>query len=81
VDGVQISTTNQADSSLVLGANSPSNKVFPFCPEYHDRILTHNGQLMHMVRYIQDNPRRLALKRANKELFKIRQDVRLNNLP
>lgn len=81
VDGVQISTTNQADSSLVLGANSPSNKVFPFCPEYHDRILTHKGQLMHMVRYIQDNPRRLALKRANKELFKIQQDVHLNNLP
>ena len=34
-----------------------------------------------MVRYIQDNPRRLALKRANQELFKIRQDVHLNNLP
>ena len=65
----------------VLGANSPSGKVLPFAPEYHDRILTRKGQLANMKRYIQDNPRRLALKRANKELFKIHQNISLNHLP
>ena len=65
----------------VLGANSPSAKVLPFAPEYHDRILTRKGQLANMKRYIQDNPRRLALKRANKELFKIHQNISLNHLP
>ena len=28
---------------------------------YHDRILFHDGQLDAMIRYIADNPRRLAL--------------------
>lgn len=65
----------------VLGVNSPSDKFFPFAPEYHDRILTRKGQLANMKRYIQDNPRRLALKRANKELFKIHQNISLNHLP
>lgn len=68
-------------SGSVLGANSPSGKVLPFAPEYHDRILTRKGQLANMKRYIQDNPRRLALKRANKELFKIHQNISLNHLP
>lgn len=44
---------------------------------YHDRILTHKGQLGNMKRYILDNPRRLALKRANPDLFKIRQQMNI----
>ena len=75
------SPTPSAPTSPVLGANSPSGKVLPFAPEYHDRILTRKGQLANMKRYIQDNPRRLALKRANKELFKIHQNISLNHLP
>ena len=71
----------QLTTGPVLGANSPSDKFFPFAPEYHDRILTRKGQLANMKRYIQDNPRRLALKRANKELFKIHQNTLLNHLP
>ena len=51
-----------------------------FAPEYHDRILKGKNQLAHMKRYIQDNPRRLALKRANKELFRIQQDIQLNGI-
>jgi hypothetical protein len=52
-----------------------------FAPEYHDRILKGKNQLSHMVRYIQDNPRRLALKRANKDLFRIRQNQQINTIP
>ena len=61
---------------LVL-ADDPASKNTPlFAPAYHDRILTHAGQLEHMAAYIKDNPRRLALKRANPELFRIRQEQR-----
>ena len=33
-----------------------------------------------MWRYIKDNPRRLALKRANKELFRIHQDTQIQDI-
>ena len=72
------------DNARVMGCTcggSPSNKVYPFAPEYHDRILTNRGQLAAMKRYIHDNPRRLALKRANKDLFCIHQNIRINNMP
>ena len=71
------------DNARVLGCTcggSPSDKVYPFAPEYHDRILTNRGQLAAMKRYIHDNPRRLALKRANKDLFCIHQNIRINNI-
>lgn len=79
--GVNSPSSISSPSGPVLGANSPSGKVLPFAPEYHDRILTRKGQLANMKHYIQDNPRRLALKRANKELFKIHQNISLNHLP
>ena len=59
---------------LALAVPSARNHIPLFAPEYHDRILKGKNQLSHMVRYIQDNPRRLALKRANKDLFRIRQN-------
>ena len=81
VFGANSPSSMLSPSGSVLGANSPSGKILPFAPEYHDRILTRKGQLANMKRYIQDNPRRLALKRANKELFKIHQNIFLNHLP
>lgn len=47
-----------------------------FAPGYHDRILTHRGQLENLFRYIRDNPRRLAVRRAHPDYF-----TRLNALP
>jgi len=44
---------------------------------YHDRILFHKGQLDTLIHYIKDNPRRFVLKRANPELFKIRQHLQI----
>lgn len=38
---------------------------------YQDTILLHEGQLKAMVNYIADNPRRLAAKLANPELFTV----------
>lgn len=48
---------------------------------YNDRILFHKGQLDAMIQYINDNPRRLAIKRANPELFKIRQNIQIAGMP
>ena len=62
------------DACSALTGGPVSETMRPFAPEYHDRILKGKNQLPHLVRYIQDNPRRLALKRANKDLFRIRQN-------
>ncbi len=59
---------------LTLGAIPPRNTPL-FAAEYHDRVLTGKNQLANMKRYIQDNPRRLALMRANPDLFRIRQQT------
>ena len=60
-----------------LGVIPPSTHETLFAPEYHTRTLSGRGQLNHMARYIADNPRRLSLKRANPDLFRIRQDMRI----
>ena len=65
---------------LALAVPSARNHSPLFAPDYHDRLLKGKNQLSHMVRYIQDNPRRLALKRANKDLFRIRQNQQINTL-
>lgn len=41
---------------------------------YHERILHNYDQLQPMIDYVHDNPRRLWLKRANPDLFRIKQD-------
>ncbi len=46
-----------------------------FAPGYHDRILTHKGQLDTLFRYIRDNPRRLATRLAHPDYF-----TRINRL-
>ena len=54
--------------------SSKSKNLLLFAHEYHDSLLYGRGQLARMKNYIKENPRRLALKRANRELFRIRQD-------
>lgn len=38
-------------------------------PGFHDRILSHQGQLEALKAYIKDNPRRLAIRRTHPEYF------------
>lgn len=66
-----------SEIGYALAAIPASKGSRVFAPEYHDRILMGKNQLAAMKGYIQDNPRRLALKRANKELFKIHQDINI----
>ena len=46
-----------------------------WAPGFVDTILFRKGQLSRMVRYIRDNPERLARKRANPTLFRRVQDI------
>ena len=49
-----------------------SGKVVPLFEEgYRDKILMHEGQLDNWKHYLDDNPRRLMLKRQNPELFTV----------
>ena len=70
-----------SDACQALAAVPASRETCLFAKEYHDRILTGKNQLRHMARYIKDNPRRLALKRANHDLFRIRQNVTIGGIP
>lgn len=48
-----------------------------WAPGFVDTILFRKGQLDRMVRYIRENPERLARKRANPELFRRVEDIAL----
>lgn len=47
---------------------------------FHDRLLLRKGQLKTMLNYVADNPRRLAIKKLNPELFVVRHQLTHNNL-
>ena len=58
------------DNSKLSG--NKDNKVIPIFEEgYCDKILMHEGQLDNWKRYLDDNPRRLMMKRQNPELFTV----------
>ena len=48
-----------------------------WAPGYHDRLLFQRGQLERLIAYVRDNPRRLAIKRAHPELFRVVRDLPL----
>ena len=49
-----------------------------WAPGYVDLILFRAGQLEQMIAYIRDNPRRLGIKRAHPELFKVARDLEVD---
>lgn len=74
VRGLKIGCTK---AHRALSGDAPYMAHSPnlFAPGYHDRILTHRGQLKTLFRYIADNPRRLALIRRHPDYF-----TRINQL-
>ena len=56
------------------GAGGPSPPAL-WSPGFQDTILFHKGQLAAMRAYVLDNPRRLAVKRAHPDLFRIVRDL------
>ena len=64
----------QADDGIKdAGENNlaQDNERSLFSSGYNDRPLVEKGQLQVWINYLHDNPRRLALKRANPDLFRI----------
>ena len=49
-----------------------------WAPGFVDLILFREGQLAKMVAYIRENPRRLGIKRAHSELFRVARDLVVN---
>lgn len=69
---------NKARESIVHFARIFAGRGSIWQPDaayYHERILHSEGQLRRMIDYVHDNPRRLALRRTNPQLFKIHQKV------
>ena len=75
------SVVGAAPAGSVVGA-APAGSVVGAAPAptlwqqgYQDTILLRRGQLKAMANYIADNPRRLAVKRANPNLFTVARNL------
>lgn len=64
-------------SAAPCSARIPTDRLPFWSPGYHDRLLLRHGQLATMRAYVLDNPRRLAVKRAHPDLFRIVRDLSL----
>ena len=60
----------------IFDMNEPPRKGL-FEEGYCDKILLHEGQLNNWKAYLDDNPRRLFLKRQNPELFTVLHDMEI----
>lgn len=50
-----------------------------FAPQYNDKILHKSGQLDAWIHYLQDNPRRLLIKREHPEYFRVRFNLKIGS--
>lgn len=64
----------QAENGQAVGGKAPRL----WAPGYVDLILFRAGQLEKMIAYIRANPRRLGIKRACPELFKVARDIEVD---
>lgn len=78
----QLALTHPTLPTLPTHPNRPKHpkQGMLFETGYQDSVLSGKGQLEHMFNYITDNPRRLAIKRQNPELFKVVRELRLGSL-
>ena len=51
-----------------------------FSRGYNDRLLMREGQLDRWLHYLQDNPRRLLMKREHPDLFRVQRNLHFNSL-
>lgn len=72
-DRVQLSEAAPRNTQLPLQTTG----TLPWQRGYHDRILTHRGQLATLFHYLDDNPRRLWLKRNRREYFTIIKGIEI----
>jgi REP element-mobilizing transposase RayT len=67
-------------AELQATASAPSSapareRAGIWAPGFVDLILFREGQLAKMIAYIRENPRRLGIKRAHPELFRVARDL------
>lgn len=62
-------------SGVVCGSVRPSQSQRLWSEGYHDMIVWREGQLQKMIDYVHDNPRRLAMKREQPDLFRVRRHL------
>ena len=67
-------------AELLAMARAPSfaparERAGIWAPGFVDLILFREGQLAKMIAYIRENPRRLGIKRAHSELFRVARDL------
>ena len=64
------------------GPGSARGRVRPrfWADGYVDTILFGKGQLVRMIHYLRDNPRRLGVKREHPELFKVTRELKIEGI-
>lgn len=70
-------TVTDTGRATVPEASTSAEKPSLFEEGYNDKILMHEGQLDNWKDYLDDNPRRLLLKRQNPRLFTVLDDMEL----
>lgn len=73
-DGGAAPVPCSANSREESGRSAPLRPLWE--KGYHDRLLSHEGQLQNMIDYVRDNPRRLMLRRQHPDLFVVQRNVR-----
>jgi len=72
-----------SSSSLSGDLIAAPHHLWDYDPIFHEMPyvvpLAGQGQLESMIRYVHDNPRRAWLKDKNKELFKMRREIRISH--
>ena len=67
----EMETREMMGGAITTPVVSPAGKNLPvlFEPGYNDLILLEDGQLENWIHYLDDNPRRLAMKRQHPDFF------------
>ena len=75
------STTSHVPAGVKASAYMPTTPLPSLSPlwekGYHDRPLRGPGQLQRMIDYVQDNPRRLWMRRHSGRFFRLHRGVRV----
>ena len=81
--GKEMESLGMVVKGFKLGCNRAYRRIFGikkmtgkglFEPGYNDKVLLHDGQLKGWKKYLDDNPRRLMVKRMNPGLFTVMLD-------
>lgn len=73
-------TFSTQELAKIVPPDSNGKKISFFLPEFNDSICNSSGQLDRMKNYIKDNPRRLYMKKQNKQYFTFHEITAVDNM-